>query len=456
VLARAVVYHRGMAHHRWIASGTAALILALEAAALGASGKAGVVVEVDGADAPAVSGEIAQALPDNVTAREPGDLTIALASQGIRGSLVDVLAATKTRKQTLASIHKALTESNAAGILAAQSRRGKSGGHDVHVLLIVRSQAEPVLEEDVSAGKGEKLTTSLVPLLSATLQDVGPGPAAPAPSAPVPAKPSDSSDLATAAEAGPNEKDSVAKKKAPADLATAQIVATAGAELGTRNFAYQDYLWGNVRGYGLAGMAMGSIGLEVYPFAPMGTAVAKDIGFVGRVGYALNRKSETRDGGQSAETSWTRISAGLRGRIRAGDSSSSPTIGLEGTYGQWSFLFSGTDPVVLQTPSVEYKYVRAGADARVPFGAFALLGGAGYMYVLSAGPLGDKFPHATIGEVDLRLGAAYAFSPAFEAQLTATYDRFFMSAHPVAADSYVAGGALDQYVIAHGGIAYAF
>jgi hypothetical protein len=434
--------------------------LALEGTALAASAKAGVVVEVDGADAPAVSGEIAQALPDNVAAREPGDLTLALASQGIRGSLIDVLAATKTRKQTLASIHKALTESNAAGILAAQSKRGKGGGHDVRVILIIRSQAEPVIEEDVAVGKGEKVTKTLAPLLSATLQDVAASPNAAATEASTagttPKAADATGNVAPAADAGTAEKDAVAKKHGPADLATAQIIVSAGLEVGTRNFTYSDYLGGAVRAYGLAGMAMGSIGLEIYPLAATGTPVAKDIGLVGRFGYALERTSVTRDGGQSATTSWTRFAAGVRGRLRAGDASESPVIGLEGTYGQWAFLFAGSDQVVLQTPSVEYKYLRAGADLRVPFGSLSLLGGAGYMYVLSTGPLGDKFPHETLGGVDLRAGAAYAFTPALEARLIASYSRFFMSAHPQSTDANIVGGALDQYLIAHGGIAYAF
>jgi hypothetical protein len=428
---------------------------------LAASGKAGVVIEVDGVDAQAVSAEIGQALPDNVTAREPGDLTLALASQGIHGSLIDVLAASKARKQTLASIHKALSESNAAGILVAQSKRGKAGGHDVRVLLIVRSQAEPVIEEDVAAGKGEKVTKTLAPLLSATLQDAiaGPAPASPAPatSASPTEKPSDGAATVTATvDTSASDKDAGPKKRGAPDLSTAQIIATAGVELGTRNFAYSNYLWGYVRGFGLAGMAMGSVGLEIYPLANTGTAGLKDIGMVGRIGYALERKSETRDGAQSANTSWTRFSAGLRGRIRTGDRADSPTLGLEATYGQWAFLFSGTDAVVDQTPSVEYKYVRPGADVRVPVGAFSLLGGAGYMFVLSAGPLDSKFPHATYGAVDLRVGAAYSFTPVLEARATLTYSRFFMSAHPAATDDNVAGGALDQYLVAHGGIAYAF
>src|SRR4029079_19745792 len=129
-----------------------------------------------------------------------------------------------------------------------------------------------------------------------------------------------------------------------------------------------DYLWGYVRGYGLAGMAIGAIGLEIYPLAPTGNLGAKDIRPGGRPGYALERKSTTRDGGQTATTSWTRFSDGGRGRIRIGDAPDSPVIGLEGTYGQWAFLFSGTDSVVDQTPSVEYKYVRPAADVRVPMG----------------------------------------------------------------------------------------
>jgi hypothetical protein len=446
-------------HRKLIASLLATGCLCFRALALAAAGKAGVVIEVDGVDAQAVSAEIGQALPDNVTPREPGDLTLALASQGIRGSLVDVLAASKARKQTLASIHKALSESNAAGILAAQSKRGKAGGHDVRVLLIVRSQSEPVIEEDVSAGKGENVTKALAPLLTATLQDVVAGPAAAPPDAAsgAPVKPAESNDATTTAvDAGRPDKDSVSQKHLTADLLTAQIIASAGAELGTRRFSYSDYVQGALRAYGLSGMAIGSMGLEIYPLANTGTAGLKDIGMVGRLGFALQRTSTTRDGGQTASTTWTRFSGGLRGRIRAGDRADSAVVGLEATYGQWSFLFSGSDPVVGLSPSVEYKYVRPGADIRVPMGAFSLFGGAGYMFVLSAGPLDAKFPHATLGALDLKAGAGYAFTPALEARATLAYSRFFMSAHSTDTDENVVGGALDQYLVAHGGVAYAF
>ena len=42
--------------------------------------------------------------------------------------------------------------------------------------------------------------------------------------------------------------------------------------------------------------------------------------------------------------------AGVRGRIRAGDAADSPVIGLEGTYGQWAFLFTGPQTAASRRP----------------------------------------------------------------------------------------------------------
>src|SRR5204863_10129011 len=110
------------------------------------------------------------------------------------------------------------------------------GVHDVRVLLIVRSQAEPVLEEDLATAKGEKVTKALAPLLTATLQDVTATPSS-APQQPPgsasgttsPAsKSSEGADSpAVTTDLGSDGKDSVAKKHGPAALATAQIIASA-------------------------------------------------------------------------------------------------------------------------------------------------------------------------------------------------------------------------------------
>jgi hypothetical protein len=147
---------------------------------------------------------------------------------------------------------------------------------------------------------------------------------------------------------------------------------------------------------------------------------------------------------------------GLRGRVLAGPKTSGPFLGFEGTYGTWAFVFEGASPIVSEVPSVTYKYLRAAVDARFPFGAFSLKPALGGMYVLSAGEFSDRFPHATILGIDGAITAAYAFLPWLEAKADASYTRIFSTANPQAGDTYIAGGALDEYFIFHGGVSAVF
>jgi hypothetical protein len=78
------------------------------------------------------------------------------------------------------------------------------------------------------------------------------------------------------------------------------------------------------------------------------------------------------------------------------------------------------------------------------------------MYVMSAGQFSDRFPHATIAGVDATATGAYAFLPWLEGRAEVNYTRIFSSAKPERGDSYIAGGALDEYFIFHGGIAAVF
>jgi hypothetical protein len=140
----------------------------------------------------------------------------------------------------------------------------------------------------------------------------------------------------------------------------------------------------------------------------------------------------------------------------AGPKNSGPYIGLEGTYGTWGFVFEGDAPIVTEVPSVRYKYVRGAIDARFPFNAFSLTVGLGGMYVMSGGEFSDRFPHASIAGVDGTATGAYAFLPWLEARAEVNYTRIFSSAKPERGDSYIAGGALDEYFIFHGGVAAVF
>jgi len=234
------------------------------------------------------------------------------------------------------------------------------------------------------------------------------------------------------------------------------VVADAGIGMASRKLEYSDAVAGPLRNHAVSAMAVYAAGLEVYPGASSGTPVAKDVGLVGRFASSFEVESKTKDGAQVARGSLNRYALGVRGRILAGDKKDGALIGLEATYGVWAFVFRGLDDVVSDALAVDYKYVRAAADARLPWGPLALLGGAGYMNISSAGPFSDRFPHASIQGVDAKVGAAYAVASQVGVRALLTYTRIFSSAHPDLGAPYIAGGALDQYVIVDLGVSAIF
>jgi hypothetical protein len=233
------------------------------------------------------------------------------------------------------------------------------------------------------------------------------------------------------------------------------VIGEAAIGVGRRQLQYSDPWAGRLRPYTAPGIGVYSIGAELYPGASSQIEVLKDVGVVGRYAGSLGVESVTSDG-QKAKGAFQRYAFGLRARIPTGDRKRSPLIGLEGTYGIWNFAFTGTDEAVDEAPSVQYRYVRAGADARIPFGSLALLAGAGYMSISSAGTLSERFPHLTIAGIDALVGGTYAVASSVELRLIITYARIFSSAHPDPGADYIAGGTLDQYVIATFGASTVF
>ena len=149
---------------------------------------------------------------------------------------------------------------------------------------------------------------------------------------------------------------------------------------------------------------------------------------------------------------------GYAGVSISGEGADAPLLGIEGTYGDWRFDFEGEGNIATEVPSVDYQYVRGGADLRVPFGAFHLLAGAGYVHVLSGGPFTDRFPHAKMMGVDARIGAAYSVVPWLQIKAMAEYERVASHLNPKLGEGTpaVAGGSLDQYFIANLGVSAIF
>ena len=383
----------------------------------------------------------------------------------------DALAHPKTRKQTLAAVRKALKQVGLPAAISARSKKVKGGGHEIRVVLIVRGQAEPMIEENIAVGKNDKASAQLSPLLAVPLQDLAnaPPPAAAAePEAAAPAEKGSPKKEAKEAKkddeeepvpaASTDNKDSgPAKKRGAVTYNNAMVVAEVGAEVADRQMKYNQVLLGALRGYSQPGVASWALGVQIYPAASQNIPVAKDIGIVARYSDSLVFESKTGDGSQTAKGKWTKYAVGVRGRIAVGDKPASPLIGIEGMYGSSKYDFAGTDQVVLELPSVNYTFIRAGADARVPFGPAALTVGAGYINVMSGGKLGDLFPKAKFSGVDAKIGVSYAFISWLEARALFTYTRIGMKANPdVTSDPFIAGGAIDQYFVGNIGISALF
>jgi hypothetical protein len=459
-----------------------------------------VLLVVEGTDTEAAR-EIASSGLPGTRLEGSQDLLVAVADQGVAGSVGQALVNPRTRRATILAVRRGMKRVGATGVLFVNARPSNAGAKSVHVVLLVSTQSEPLIEEDIAVPKGQKAAPRVASRLSTFLAQL-PAPAAEEPgastaptqaaaksspvalSAPVAAPATASALPPAAAQAidltpqappelpapsavpiGPKqnepsvlatEKDATATKRRPLDHSNAMAFAEVSVGLARRSLDYVNASYGPLYPYRAPAIGVYSFGGEIYPAASSGIDVAKDIGLVGRVANSLSVESKSDDGTQTARAAFWRYDIGLRGRILAGKAKDSPLVGLEGTYGVWSFLFGGDPDLVDQLPPVQYRYLRAGADVRVPVGVFSLLGAAGYMSVLSAGPLTDRFPNARIFGVDATIGGTYPVMPWVDVRLALTYARMFSNTHADPDADYVAAGALDQYFIGNLGVSAIF
>ncbi len=442
----------------------------------------GLVLITEGTDREAHR-EVSQAVVRDMHSQPPDDFLEALANEGVSGPVGDALTNPRTRKATIVAVQKAMRTVGAAAVLSIKTKRSRSGPREMHAVLIVPTQPSPMIDEDFTLAPGEKASTHLAPLLSASIPDLmrSSSAAAAAPPAASPAPPAAPATVAPAAEdsertekpskrarkkkeavaeepaeeessaasdesAAPPERDRGKTGKRVVSFTNAMVIADGAVGVGRRQLQYSDPWAGRLRPYLAPGIAVYSIGAEIYPGASTNMEVLKDIGLVGRYQGSLAVESDTVDG-QKVKGTFQRYAFGLRARVPTGDRKTMPLIGLEATYGIWNYAFTGTDEAVDEAPSVQYRYVRAGADARFPFGPYALFAGAGYMNISSAGMLSERFPNLTVAGVDAQGGGSWAVMPPIELRALVTYSRFFSSANPEPGADYIAGGTLDQYVV---------
>ncbi len=461
----------------------------------GASGR--VAISVDGLNGDRLRTELVSALPAGIEVLDEAKLGPALSRQRI-GNVSAALGAPRRRKAVIAKLHKiARALGVEAVIVGAVPVRRNKGGLEVQLVTVRTSQKGAVIDETVRFARGESRAARWRKLLGDALDDLRVG-AAPVAVEEVKdeeetAKNDEEGKGSSAAESSreagegqerQEEQEGKQRKHAKGSKESAEseeaeeqgptregvspanafLVIFGGLDLGGRQFHYNQRLTNDtIRPFDLPQSALlpvspgGALSAEFYPFATSSGTWARDVGVTAGGRYNL---AKAKLGTTTLDTKWYSWDLNLRGRMFLGErGGSSPVVGLQAGLGQQVFAFKGATQTIDVLPGVNYRFLRIGADGRVPVGRVDVMVEAAFRHLLSNGDIvGKHFPNASIAGLDGKIGAAFQFTKGFEARVVLNYVRFWASLNPslTGPRTYVAGGALEQMVNLDLGVAAFF
>jgi hypothetical protein len=224
----------------------------------------------------------------------------------------------------------------------------------------------------------------------------------------------------------------------------------------TRALAYhQDVSPMGMRPYSLPLAAAMALHVVWYPISAASSSPIQHLGIEAGIEQAFGLRSTTdADGtalaGKTFGNSVHDYAAGLRYRIPFG---AGHQVWISGTAGEHAFVFTGPSDcsdcrAMLHIPDTIYRYGRPGIGLRLELPAdLSLTMDAGYRYIFNAGgtQLDAYFPHRTVGGVDAEVAFGYRPTPNLEIRASGQLRRYFYDMHSKAGDTYLAGGAIDQY-----------
>ena len=122
-----------------------------------------IILVVEGTDTEAAR-EIASSGLPGVRLEGSQDLLVAVADQGVTGSVGQALVNPRTRRATILAVRRGMKRVGATGVLLVNARPSKAGAKSMHVVLLVSTQSEPMIEEDIALPKGQKAAPRVVAL----------------------------------------------------------------------------------------------------------------------------------------------------------------------------------------------------------------------------------------------------------------------------------------------------
>ena len=200
------------------------------------------------------------------------------------------------------------------------------------------------------------------------------------------------------------------------------------------------------KGYTAPGIPAASARLELYPLAFITPApeVGRDFGLT--VGYsrAFWLESHDVDTDTTVGTQWYQVNFGARFRILGGDNPLS--LGFTAGVQRWVFDFD-TTPSSRLVAVARYTILPVGMDARYAWGRFSIFADARFLLPVTVSQVGDRMPSGAKLGFNSALGAAYAFSRFFEAEVRGAYTLVTFSLPAVAGRGDERGTVTDAYLV---------
>jgi hypothetical protein len=394
-------------------------------------------IYTEGEAADAIRSELIEAMPERFRLVDNNAFREALIDAGQRGPFGPTLADPKRRERSLAKIRKAAAAVSADAVLVARGRRD-GWSTKVRLMYVDQIGGDLAVDEEVKVDaetRGKR--SALFQPFAAQLEELSPSaPPAPPPAPPPPPPPEP-------------------PKRAPNDVASALVIGAIGIDVGGRWFRYEAGKTTNLRPYSFFGAAMPRAAVEVYPLARTSIPVARDLGITLAYARALGISSTLPGRSAPIGTSWDRLDASLRFRLRTGDAPL-PLVGIAAGAGFDRFTFAAKSPVADELPDTSYVYLRIGADARVPIWRFGILARLSYVGPLAGGEVFQRFRAAKLAGVEMGGGLAARIALGFEARVEVEYTRFLASFDARGTDAYVAAGAHDDLVALRFAAAYVY
>jgi len=229
-----------------------------------------------------------------------------------------------------------------------------------------------------------------------------------------------------------------------------------GVDVTQRKFSYQGPTSSILKPLNVGPIWSLALGASAYPLARTRWPVLAHVGVVAAYDQSLGLLTRNADN-EFLPTSLSHLHLGLRFRTPFNRKNPDrPVLFWDAAYHTFRYEIAKKSVTRERLPMVFYRTLRFGVEVRYPIWKIIPFGGVGYQWVLTTGPLSNRFLADRAHGFDATLGTAVPLLARLEARVAVMYSLYLHSLKPNERFGYVATGATDQTLAVRAQLAYSF